>query len=89
MASCGIFCVHTSVYKCSSGTERDEMHKDSFAIARGVILRSVWNQKFCRFQLSGALLNGSGQASVHPAKALRCCCVTAKVAGCIADMHPA
>lgn len=78
-----------TVYKCSSGREPDEMHKDSFAIARGVILRSLWNQKFCRFQLSGAPLNGSSQASVHPAKALRCCCMTAKVAGCIADMHPA
>lgn len=82
------FCISGS-YKRSCGTALDEMGKDSFTIARGVILRSGWNQKFCRFQLTGALLNGLSQASVHPAKALRYCCMTAKVAGCITDMYPA
>lgn len=55
----------------------------------GIILRSGWNQKFCRFHLTRALLNGLSQASVHSAKAVRYCSVTAKVAGCIADMYPA
>lgn len=63
------FCMSVS-NKCSCGTTLDEMGKDSFTIARGVILRSGWNQKFCRFQLTRALLNGLSQASVHPAQAL-------------------
>lgn len=67
----------------------DEIHKDSFTLARGVILRLGWNQKFCRFQLTRALLNGLSQASLHSANALRYCCMTAKVAGCITDMYPA
>lgn len=82
------FCICVS-YKCSCGTTLDEMGKDSFTIARGVILRSGWNQKFCRFRLTRALLNGLSQASVHPEKTLRYCCMTAKVAGCITDMYPA
>lgn len=39
-----------SVFFCGA----DEMGKDSFAVAVGVILRSGWNQKFCRFQLTRA-----------------------------------
>lgn len=62
-------------------TALDSMGRDSSASARGVVLRSGCNQKFCRFQLTRALLNGLSQASVHPVEAVRCGCMTAKVAG--------
>ena len=65
-------------YRCGCGTALDEMGTDSFTTARGVILRSGWNQKFCRFQLTRPALNGLSRVR---AKALRCRCMTAKVAG--------
>lgn len=67
-------------------TAVDSMGRDSSANARGVVLRSGCNQKFCRFQLTRALLNGLSQASVHPVDAVRYRCMTAKVAGCITAM---
>lgn len=86
LCHCAASCCISVSSKQGCSTAVDSTGRDSSATARGVVLRSGCNQKFCRFQLTRALLNGLSQASVHPAEAVRYCCMTAKVAGRITAM---